>query len=113
MQNSVRIKFLKSYFELAKAIKMCGKHIFRDISNTKVEQNLKNLNQPKSYTATKEQLLNLLKKIDLDTKQFGLHSDRQRRLFKKQRRWSSEKVKDNYVGEDLKWKLSENKNLGL
>lgn len=34
------------------------------------------------------------------------------RLFKKHRRWASEKVKDNYVHKDLKSKLSVSKNLG-
>lgn len=55
---------------------MCKKHIFRDIA--RAGQNLKNVDQPKSYTTFREHLFRLFKKMVLDHKQFGFHNLRSR-----------------------------------
>ena len=51
---------------------MCKQHVFRGI--TKAGQNLKSLNQPKSYTTFRDHLLYLLKKAGLNPRQFDFHS---------------------------------------
>ena len=119
------IKLLKNYTKMAKIPKSSEKFIFRQITHTKYGFSLKQADIPISYTSVREYLLKELRKMGLDAKQFGLHSLRsggataaanlgvEDRLFQKHGRWKSEKVKNNYVHEDLKSILSVSKTLGL
>ena len=78
-----------------------------------------------SYTTVSGHFFELLANIGLDPKKFGLHNLRlggasvadnlgvSNRLFKKHGRWKSDKVKDSYVHEYVKSKLSVSRNLGL
>ena len=115
----------KRYFVLARIDKQCDKYIFRGIENTKNGQKLRKIDKPLSYTNVKGHVIDLPANIGLDPKKFGLHSLRSGgasaaanlgvndRLFKKHGRWKSDKVKDNYVHEDIESKLSVSGNLGL
>ena len=70
-------------------------------------------------------MLNMVEKIGLDKRKFGLHSFRAGgataaahngvpdRLFKRHGRWKSEKAKDSYVKDKLSDLLSVSLNLGL
>ena len=105
--------------------KQCDKYIFRGIENTKNGQKVRMINEPLSYTTVRGHVLDLLANIGLDPTKFELHSLRSGgasaaanlgvndRLFKKQGRWKSDKVKDGYVPEDIESKLSVSRNLGL
>ena len=72
-----------------------------------------------------ELLLDKLKAVGLDPKQFGLHSLRSGgasaaanagvpvRWFKRHGRWLSENAKDGYIKDKLEDRLSVSRNLGL
>jgi len=74
---------------------------------------LRKSNKPISYTTARSNVLELIRKIGLNEKLFGLHSLRSGgataaarngvpdRLFKNHGRWKSEKVKDGYVKDKL------------
>ena len=123
--NLCQLDLTKRYFVLAGIDKQCDKHIFRGIENTKNGQTLRKINKPLSYATVRGHVLDLLPNIGLDPTKFGLHSLRSGgasaaanlgvndRLFKKHRRWKSDKVKDSYVHEDIESKLSVSRNLGL
>lgn len=78
-----------------------------------------------TYTRARELLLDALKSVDVDFKEYGLHSLRSGgataaanhdildRRFKAHGRWRSENVKDGYVLDSLNNKLSVSLNLGL
>ena len=80
-----------------------------------------------SYTGVCEQLLEVLKEIGLDPKEFGAHSLESGgataaanarvpdRWFKRHGRWVSENAKDGYVKDTcrLEDRLSVSRNLGL
>ena len=119
------VNLTKRYFNLANISVKCDMYIFRGIVRSKNGYKLRLSDQAISYTTAREHVLDLLKNIGLDPKEFGLHSLRsggataaanlgvKDRLFKKHGRWKSEKVKDNYVHENLKIQLSVSKSLGL
>ncbi len=78
-----------------------------------------------SYTSMREVVLEQLRSIGLDTKQFGIHSLRaggatavvqagiDDRLFKRYGRWRSESAKDGYVKDAKSDLLSVSKSLGI
>ena len=78
-----------------------------------------------SYTTARENVLDALNKIGLNSKKFGLHSLRaggaaaaaslgvSDRLFQKHGRWKSERVKNRYIYENIPVLLQVTKNLGL
>ena len=78
-----------------------------------------------SYTRAREILFEKLDIFGLDKNNFGLHSLRaggatnaanagvSGRLLKKHGRWKTDKAKDGYVREDLKFLLSVSMNLGI
>ncbi|XP_060597906.1 uncharacterized protein LOC132751710 [Ruditapes philippinarum] len=80
---------------------------------------------PLSYTRARELILDMFEHIGLDKSKFGLHSLRSGgasaaanagvsdRLFKRHRRWKSEKAKDSYVKDDIDKRLLVSKCLGL
>ena len=80
--------------------------------------------KPLSYSRTREIVVEGLKKIGLNLKQFGLHSLRAGgatsaanngvpdRLFKHHRRWRSKTAEDGYVKDDLRSLLSVSLSLG-
>ena len=78
-----------------------------------------------SYARAQELVLGMLEAIDLDQKQFSLHSlpaggasavanaGVSDRRFKRRGRWRSESAKDGYMRDRLEERLSVPKNLGL
>ena len=86
---------------------------------------LKRTTKPLSYSRTREIVLEGLKEIGLNPKQFGLHSLRAGRttsaanngvpdrLFKRHGRWRWENAKDGYVKDDLRSLLSVSMSLGI
>ena len=98
--------------------------LFRALVNTKSGQKLRK-DGSVSYTRMRELVLEKLAAIDLDVKQFGLHSLRSGgasaaanagvpdRMFKRHGRWRSENAKDGYVKDSLKERLLVSQKLGL
>ncbi len=98
--------------------------LFRAIVKTKKGETLR-ASGGISYTRMREVVLEQLRSIGLDTKQFGIHSLRAGgataaaqagiadRLFKRHGRWRSESAKDGYVKDAKSDLLSVSKSLGL
>ena len=118
------VSMLERYFKLADIQGDVDRHLFRGLSKTKQGYRLR----PKggiSYTRVRELLLEVLKEIGLDPKDFGVHSLRSGgataaanagvpdRWFKRHGRWVSENAKDGYVKDKLEDRLSVTRNLGL
>ena len=103
----------------------CQKYIFRGIITPKSHSELRTCDKHISYTCVRENLIEGLKNIAVETKSFGLHSLRagdataaanlgvNERRFKKHGKWKSEKVKDGYIHESIEAKLTITKNLGF
>lgn len=82
-------------------------------------------NKPISYSRVRELFKSSLESIGVEKEKFGLHSLRSGgatsaannlvpdRLFKIHGRWKSENVKDGYVQDNIKSKLSVSLNLGI
>ena len=101
--------------------------IFRSVNYFRSggQYKLKRTMKPLSYSRTREIVLEGLKKIGLNPKQFGLHSLRAGgatsaannsvlyRLFKRHGRWRSENAKDGYVKDDLRSLLSVSLSIGI
>lgn len=118
---------LQTYIQIA-GVQDSNEFLFRGISYTKKKQ--KYVLRPDktrkiSYTRARELILEKLKDLGLDTKQFGTHSFRSGgcteaarqgipdRLLKVHGRWKSEKAKDGYIQDDIGTKLMVTQALGL
>ena len=120
------VKMLAKYIETAK-IANDDEFLFRAVTwwGSKSRYTLKAANKPISYTTAREDALDLVRRVGLDNKDFGLHSARSGgatsaanngvpdRLFKRHGRWKSEKAKDSYIKDNLSQLLSVSRNLGL
>ena len=95
--KKIRISRSKKY------VRTCGKHIFK---------------------TTKVQPFHLLKRVDGSKSRLKIQAQeplsicslsicKRQIIFKKHRKWNSDKAKDNYIDEDLKLKLPISKKLGL
>lgn len=99
---------LERYFKVAEIQGDADKHHFRGLSKTKQGYHLRPTGGI-SYTRVRKLLLQVLKEIGLDPKDFGAHNLRSGgataaanagvpdRWFKRHGRWSSENAKDGYV----------------
>ena len=115
-------KHLKDYLRLVNIDISSSQYIFRGISKGKKSQ-LRRKNKSISYTMIRQNLLNVIKAVGLNWKDYGLHSLRARgaslavnkripdRLFKRHRQWKSDRATDGYVEDDLKILLSVSENL--
>ena len=120
------VRAIKKYIKLAKVSK-ASEFIFRALTYYKSTNSyqLREKNQPLSYTSVREMILNEIENIGINKKFFGTHSLRaggataaatfgvSDRLFKQHGRWSSDKAKDGYVESDLKSLLFVSNNLGI
>ena len=115
---------LEHYFQLAKISGSVDKFLFRGLTSTKQGYRLR-ASGGISYSRVCQLLLDKLKEVGLDPKEFGLHSLRAEgataaanagvpdRLFKRHERWLSENAKDGYIKDKIEDGLSVTKNLGL
>ena len=111
--------------KLAKIDKHINGYVFRGLCKRGKSFRLREKDVHIIYTTARENVLDALNKIDLNSKKFGLHSLRaggataaanlrvSDRLFQKHRRWNSERVKKGYVYENIPVLLRVTKNLGL
>ena len=118
------IAVLQCYFHLADIQGNAEKLLFRSLSSTKQGYCLRP-SGGLSYTWVREQVLEKLKELGLDPKQFSLYSLRSGgasaaasagvpdRWFKRHGRWLSENAKDGYVKDKLEDRLSVTRSLGL
>ena len=118
------VSMLEQYFKLAEIKGDADKFLFRGLTKTKQGYCLRSSGGI-SYTRVRELLLEKLKEVDLDPKEFGLQSLRSGdvtaaanagvpdRWFKRYGRWLSENAKDGYIKDKLDDRLSITKNLGL
>ena len=86
---------------------------------------LRKENKPISYSTIREKVLDAISKIRLNPRHFGLHSllyggatvatnnGVNDILFKRRRRWRSDRAKDDYVKDSIKYLLSVSSRLGL
>ena len=119
------ITLLRRYMKLAKIDKHSNFYIFRGLCKRSKGFRLRDKDVHISYTTARENVLEALSKIGLNSKKFGLHSLRaggataaanlgvSDRLFQKHGRWKSERVKNGYVYENIPVLLQVTKNLGL
>ena len=119
------LELVNQYFKKGNIRYSCQKYIFRGIITTKSHSKLRSCDKHISYTCVRENVIEGFQNIGAETKLFGLHSLRvggataaanlgvNDRLFKKHRRWKSEKVKDGYIHESTETKLIVAKNLAL
>lgn len=115
------VAMLRRYIGMTKEPAGSRKHLFRPINAKR--QMLKD--GKLSYSAVREVVLGLLKKVVEDTSVFGVHSLRaggataaansgvHDRQFKRHGRWKSELAKDGYVKDSLDSRLSVSQQLGL
>ena len=120
--NICPVKHLEGFLRLVNINISSSQHIFRAISKGK-KSRLRRKNKPISYTTIRQNLLKVIKAVRLNWKDYGLHSLRaggaslaakkgiSDRLFKRHRRWKSDRAKYGYVEDDLKMLLSVSKNL--
>ena len=118
------VSMLERYFKLAQMQGDADKYLFRGLVKTKEGHRLQSTGNI-SYTRVRELILEVLKEIGLDPKEFGVHSLRSGgataaanagvpdRWFKRHGRWVSENAKDGYVKDRLEDRLSVSRNLGL
>lgn len=118
------VAMLERYMKLSEIKGDPDKLLFRGLSSTKHGYRLRD-SGGLSYTRARELVLEKLKAIGLDARQFGMHSLRSGgasaaanagvpdRLFKRHGRWLSETAKDGYIKDKLDDRLSVSKNLGL
>ena len=122
--NICPVAMLQRYFKLGDIQGNADKLLFRGLSSTKQGYYL-HTSGGLSCTRVRELVLEKLKELGLDTKQFGLHSLRSGgasaaanagvpdRWFKRHGRWVSENAKDGYVKDKLEDRLSVTRSLGL
>lgn len=99
--------------------------LFRAMQFKKGAHCLSFCNKPISYSRVRELFKSSLESIGVEKDKFGLHSLQSGgatsaannlvldRLFKIHGRWKSENVKDGYVQDNIKSKLSVSLNLGI
>ena len=121
------VKMLNLYISRTELNKNSEEHLFRAMTWLKKQNKhiLKKQDKPISYSTARTNMLEMIDKIGLDKKLFGLHSLRAGgasaaanegvpdRLFKRHGRWKSEKAKDGYVKDKLSELLSVSLSLGL
>ena len=118
------VSMMERYFHLADINRDAKKFLFRGLTQTRGGYRLRPSDWI-SYSRVRELLLDKLKAVGLDPKQFGLHSLRSGgasaaanagvpdRWFKRHGRWLSENAKDGYIKDKLEDRLSVSRNLGL
>ena len=118
------VTMMERYFKLADIRRDPEKFLFRGLSRVSNGYRLRPSGGI-SYSRVRELLLEKLKAVGLDPKQFGLHSLRSGgasaaanagvpdRWFKRHGRWQSENAKDGYIKDTLENRLRVSKNLGL
>ena len=111
--------------KLAKINKHSNGYIFRGLGKRGKSFRLREKDVHISYTTVRENVLDALNKIGLNSKKFGLHSLRaggataasnlgiSNHLFQKHGWWKSERVKNGCVHENILVLLQVTKNLGL
>ena len=121
------VKMLNLYISRTELNKNSEEHLFRAMTWLKKQNKhiLKKQDKPISYSTARTNMLEMIDKIGLDKKLFGLHSLRAGgasaaanegvpdRLFKRHGRWKSEKAKDGYVKDKLSELLSVSLSPGL
>ena len=120
--NMCPVKHLEDYLRLVNINISSSQYIFKAISKGK-KSRLRRKNKPISYTTIRQNLLKVIKAVGLNWKDYGLHSLRAGeaslaankgipdRLFKRHRRWKSDRAKGGYVEDNLKMLLTVSKNL--
>ena len=119
------VAMLRRYFSMAAIDSSSDLHLFRAISVCKRGEKLRTSGSL-SYTRIRELVLEKIRSLGYDEKEFGLHSFRAggatvaandptlpERLFKRHGRWQSEKAKDGYIKESMENRLRVSKSLGL
>ena len=118
------VAMLERYWNLGKISGDTDRLLFRGLTPTKQGYRLRPSGGI-SYTRVRELLLDKLKEVGLNPKEFGLHSLRSGgataaanagvpdRIFKRHGRWLSENAKDGYIKDKLGDRLSVTRNLGL
>ena len=119
------ITSLRTYMKLAKIDKRSNDYIFRGLCKRGKSFRLREKDVHISYTTARENVLDALNKIGLNSKKFGLHSLRvggataaanlgvSDRLFQKHGQWESKSVKNGYVHENIPVLQQVTKNLRL
>ena len=117
------ITLLKRYMKLEKIDKHSNGYVFRLLCKRGKSFRLREKDVHIIYTTARENLLDALNKIGLNSKKIVLHSLRaggataaanlrvSDRLFQKHGRWKSERVKNRYVHENIPVLLQVTKNL--
>ena len=112
---------LQQYLQKTGDFRINDRFIFREIVGFELSQK----NKPLNYSRAREQLLEFLNPLVLDTSNYGWHSFRRGgaseasssgvpdRLLKLHGRWRSEAAKDGYIQENLNSVLSVSKSLLL
>ena len=119
------VAMLQRYAVMAQISPTSEQRLFRGITSSKGKERLRSAGAL-SYTRIRELVLNKIRALGYDEKQYGLHSFRAggatkaanspglpERLFKRHGRWQSEKAKDEYVKDTLHNRLRVSKSLGL
>ena len=118
------VSMLERYFQLAKINGDIDKFLFRGLISTKQGYQLRP-SGGLSYSRVRELLLEKLKEVGLNPKEFGLHSLRSGGataaanagvpdcLFKRHGKWLFKNAKDGYVKDKLEDRLSVTRNIGL
>jgi len=121
------LRILRRYLLKTNTRKNSNKFLFRGMNYFKKSKihKLRTKNKPLSYSAARSNMLDMVTRIGLKKRNFGLHSLRSGgataaanegvpdRLFKRHGRWKSERAKDGYVKDKLSDLLSVSMNLGL
>ena len=121
------VHFLKRYLLLAHIHREDDVYLFRNIVHCKSTGERKLIAEDKcfTYSVCRDELIKLLKDIQVDYEQYSLHSFRSGgataaasaqvpdRLFKAHGRWKTDMCKDGYVEETLENRLRVSLNLGL
>ena len=121
------VQTLCLYIKRATLTHNYGNYLFGAVTRWKNsgEYTLRSTNKPITYTATITDALDLIAKIVLNPRDFGLHSARSGgatvaantgvpdRLFKRHGRWVSEREKDGNIEESIDNLLKVTQNLGL
>ena len=123
--NLCPVRGLERYLDLANIENYSENFIFRGVTKSKQSERLWFKDQPISYSSVRDDIKRVIKDIDLDHKQYGVHSLRSGgasaaanlgvpdRLIMKHGRWKSVGVKNRYISEDLENLLYTSRNLGL
>ena len=119
------VAMLRRYFTLAVIDATSSLFLFRAICVSKNGERLRSSGSL-SYSRIRELILRKINSLGYDGRKFGLHSfraggatsaannpDLPERLFKRHRRWRSERAKDGYIKESVENRLKVSKSLGL